>query len=432
VNKTISSTVLATTLIAIAASAGYWLGNRSQSSAATSAATSAASAQPKERKILYYRNPMGLADTSPVPKKDSMGMDYIAVREGEGEDASDEKASPDAAQQIRISAEKVQQLGVRTELASLRDLGQSVSANARIEADERLSVTVAPKFDGYIERLLVNSTGQTVRKGQALLEAYSADLVSAQREYQLALHGLQTLPPGSDTTSAQMHQLADASLARLRNWDISEEQISTLATAGTAQRTLTLRAPASGIVTEKKAIQGMRFQPGDALYQISDLSSIWVIADIFERDIAAVHNGAKARISVDAYPGKPFTGTLTYIYPTLNEQSRTVPVRIELPNPGSLLKPGMFAQVSLAAGARTKVLSVPNSAVIDSGSHQVVLVQVQEGRFVPREVVLGARSDSYQEILQGLHEGERVVVAANFLIDAESNLKAALSGLTQP
>ena len=228
---------------------------------------------------------------------------------------------------------------------------------------------------------------------------------------------------------AGMKQLAESSLARLRNWDLSPEQIAALVKTGEAKRTITFRSPVSGIVTEKKALQGMRFMPGEALYQVTDLSSVWVLADVFEQDIGLVKTGAKASVKINAYPDKTFDGKITYVYPTLKAETRTVPVRIELANPGQLLKPAMFSQVELQVGAKAPVLTVPDSAVIDSGTRRIVLVQLKEGRFEPREVKLGARSDNYVEVREGVKEGEQVVVAANFLIDAESNLKAAIGGL---
>ncbi len=210
---------------------------------------------------------------------------------------------------------------------------------------------------------------------------------------------------------------------------MSPEQIAALVKTGEARRTITFRSPVSGIVTEKKALQGMRFMPGEALYQVTDLSSVWVLADVFEQDIALVKTGAKATVKINAYPDKIFEGRITYVYPTLKAETRTVPVRVELANPGQLLKPAMFAQVEMQVGAKAPVLTVPDSAVIDSGTRRVVLVQLQEGRFEPREVKLGAHSDNYFEVKEGVKEGEQVVVAANFLIDAESNLKAAIGGL---
>jgi RND family efflux transporter MFP subunit len=408
-------------LAALAAGAGYWIGNRGTVRQEAGTVVPAASVK-KEPRLLYYRNPMGLADTSPVPKKDSMGMDYIPVYEGEDE------AEPAAASQIKISTDKIQKLGVKTEAASIKALDKVVRAAGRIEADERRIYTVTPKFEGYVERLHVSATGQAVAKGQALFEVYSPDLVAAQREYAIAAQGVQALKAGGTDAQSGMRQLADASLTRLKNWDISDEQIKNLTRTGDAKRSMTFRSPVSGIVTEKKAQQGMRFMPGEMLYQITDLGTVWVLADVFEQDIGLVKTGSKATVTLDAYPGKPFTGNITYVYPTLKTETRTVQVRIELPNPGGLLKPGMFAQVELAMAPARPVVTIPLSSVIDSGKRRIVLVQVREGRFEPREVTLGARSDDYVEVQDGVGEGEQVVIAANFLIDAESNLKAAIAG----
>ncbi|MBS4018200.1 efflux RND transporter periplasmic adaptor subunit [Azonexus hydrophilus] len=411
--------------LAIAAGGGYWLGGKGGTShGETAAPMAAASTEPakKEKKLLYYRNPMGLPDTSPVPKKDPMGMDYIAVYEGEDDD------EPAAANQIKISTEKVQKLGVRTEVAQLRVLDKVVRAAGRIEPDERRIYAISPKFEGYVERLHVNVTGQPVSKGQPLFEVYSPELVSAQREYAIAAQGVESLKEAGGQARDGMKQLADSSLLRLKNWDISEEQVKALAKSGEARRTLTFRSPVSGIVTEKKALQGMRFMPGEALYQVADLSAVWVVADVFEQDIGQVRTGAKAKVRINAYPDKTFEGTISYVYPTLNTQTRTVPVRVELANPGLLLKPSMFAQVELPVGTKGQVVTVPTSAVIDSGARQIVLIQQGEGRFEPREIKLGGRSDNHVEVLEGVKDGEQVVVAANFLIDAESNLKAAVGG----
>jgi len=406
------------------AGAGYWLGlrNAGGEQGAAPVAMSADTAK-GERKPLYYRNPMGLPDTSPTPKKDPMGMDYIPVYAGE-------EAPAGSGNQISINTDKVQKLGVRTEAAKLRTLDRVVRAAGRIEPDERRTYAIAPKFEGYVEHLHVNATGQPISKGQALFEVYSPELVSVQREYAIATQGVQSLKDSGGESQDAMQRLSEASLARLRNWDISEDQIKALAASGETRRTLTFRSPVSGIVTEKKALQGMRFMPGEALYQIADLSSIWVIADVFEQDIGLVKQGAKAQVRINAYPDKAFSGTLSYVYPTLKAETRTVAVRIELANPGNLLKPGMFAEVELPVAAKGAVLTVPNSAVIDSGTRRIVLIQAGAGRFEPREVKTGARSDNYVEVVSGVKDGELVVVAANFLIDAESNLKAALGGMT--
>lgn len=401
---------------------GYWFGTRVQS------APVAASAK-AERKVLYYRDPMGLPDTSSVPRKDAMGMAYVPVYEGDAEEGG--QAASAGSGQVSIGIEKVQKLGVKSEAASLRMLDKTVRAAGRVEIDERRTYTIAPKFEGWVDRLYVNTSGQSVSKGQPLFDVYSPELVSAQREYAIAAQGEAALNNADSDAKSSMKQLAAASLARLKNWDISEAQLRQLAN-GKSRRGLTYYAPVSGIVLEKKAVQGMRFMPGEVLYQIADLSSVWVVAEVAEQDIGLVKPGSVAQVKLDAYPDKSFAGKVAFIYPTLNSATRTVQVRVEIANPKGLLKPAMFASVALAAGDRGKVLAVPASAVIDSGTRQIVLVQLAQGRFEPRIVKLGARSDDYAEVLEGIAEGEQVVTSANFLIDAESNLKAALSGMGGP
>jgi Cu(I)/Ag(I) efflux system membrane fusion protein len=402
--------------------AGYWLGTRSSPPPAAIASAMTAKAEPR---ILYYRNPMGLADTSPVPKQDAMGMDYVPVFEG-GEDASDGK-------QVTISIEKVQKLGVKSEAATMRELGKTIRAVGRIEVNERRTYTIAPKFEGWVERLDVNTSGQLVGKGQPLFDVYSPELISALREYALARQGESSLKDAGDDAAghdakSSMKQLAVASFTRLKNWGIGDEQIREFEN-NKEKRNLTFYAPVSGIVLEKKAVQGMRFMPGEVLYQIADLSSVWVIAEVAEQDIGAVKAGSVAQVSIAAYPDKPLNGKVDFIYPTLNTATRTVQVRVELANPNGLLKPAMFASVEFTVSHAGKVLTVPTSAVIDSGKRQIVLVQLAQGRFEPRTVRLGNSSENYVVVLKGVSEGEQVVTSANFLIDAESNLKAVLSGM---
>lgn len=376
------------------------------------------------RKVLYYRNPMGLPDTSPTPKKDSMGMDYIPVY-------ADEERDSGAKNQIRISTEKVQKLGVRTEVAAMRDLSRAVRAVGRFRLDERRIASVTAKFDGYIEKLYVNATGQPVRPGQPLMQIYSPELVSAQEEYLIAWRGRQSLRQGSEEAQSGISQLAQSALKRLHNWDISEAQLQRLQQEGKSTRTLTLYSPAGGVVLEKAALQGMRFMAGEPLFKIADLSAVWLIADVFEQDLAQVAVGQKVNIHVDAYPDREFSGRVAYLYPMVNPETRTAQVRIELSNPGGMLRPDMYASVELATGTvKAAVLTVPDSAVIDSGVRQIILVQLAEGLFEPREVKLGRRGDGYVEVMEGVADGENVVVHANFLLDAESNLKAAVSGLT--
>ena len=426
--KTHSQFALITALVAAALAGGYWWGRAGSAApdpapAATPAATAAA--QPAQRRVLYYRNPMGLPDTSPVPKRDQMGMDYIPVYEGE-EPAPDDNA-------VKVSADRLQKLGVRTETVALRDLTRTVRAVGTLQANERSTYAISPRFEGWIERLHVNTTGEPVTKGQPLMDVYSPELVTAQQEYLIAWRGIEAVKDGSPEIRDGMQQMTASALQRLRNWEISETEIERLQKEGTARQTLTLRSPVTGIVIEKAALKGMRFMPGEALYRIADLSTLWLLAEVFEQDLALVRVGQNARVAVNAFPGKTFTGKVTFVYPTLTPQTRTVKVRVELPNPGALLKPEMYGNVELdTALAQAKALVVPDSAVIDSGTRQVVLVQRATGRFESRTVKLGMRGDGFVEVLEGVNAGETVVVSANFLIDSESNLKAALGGFGAP
>jgi len=427
-------------LVAASLAAGYWWGASrpaaeaprsaegkaapGAASDAARAATATAPAAAAKPRILYYRNPMGLPDTSPVPKKDQMGMDYIAVY------ADEEPAS--ATPLVKLSLDKVQKLGVKTEAVALRDLASTIRAVATVQASERSLHTVTARFDGWIQKLYVNTTGQAVRKGEALMDVYSPDLITAQQEYLIARRGVQTLAGASADVQASMQRLVDGALQRLRNWDISETDLQRLIQDGKTTQYLTLRSPANGVVLEKPAIQGKRFMAGEVLYQIADLSQVWLLAEVFEQDLGQVRIGQSANVRVDAYPENVFAGKVTFIYPTVTPESRTAKVRIELANPQALLKPSMYARAEfIASRGKGRVLAVPDSAVLDTGTRQLVLVQRGEGRFEPRPVKLGARGDGYIEVLEGVKAGENVVVSANFLIDAESNLKAAFSGFGQ-
>ncbi len=383
-----------------------------------------AAATPKASgKILYYRNPMGLPDTSPVPKKDSMGMEYLPVYDGDEPDDGS----------VKISLAKVQKLGVRIEPAQIRPLTRTIRAVGTVQLDERGLYSVSTKFEGWIEKLHVSTTGETVHRGEPLMEVYAPELVAVQEEYILAFRSQQMLAGASPDTKESASQLANAALERLRTWGIPEDQIKRLQQTATVRRTLTLRAPANGVVMEKMAVEGQRFMPGELLYRIADLSTVWLIADVFEQDLAAIHEGTMATVKVAAYPGVAFSGKVAFIYPTVAKDTRTAKIRIVIANPGGRLKTDMFANVEVAAPvAGASVIAVPDSALLDSGTRQAVLIDRGGGRFEPREVKVGAKADGFYEITQGLSGGENVVVGANFLIDAESDIKAALKAFTSP
>ena len=418
--KSIVKLLLLALTVAALMSAGYWWGStQSQKSAHGD------TVQPeKTKKILYYRNPMGLPDTSPVPKRDPMGMDYLPVYDGD--------EPPSDLNVVTISTEKVQKLGVRTEAAILRELIRTVRAVATVQIDERKQYTVATKFEGWIHRLYVNTTGQSVKKGDALMDVYSPELITAQQEYLIAVRGLQSVADSNADVRAAMQRLIAGALQKLRNWDIAEAELRRLQQTGEVQQYMTLRAKVDGVVLEKQAVMGQRFMPGEMLYQIADLSSVWMLADVFEQDLGLIHPGQLATVRIDAYPDKVFSGEVAFIYPAVTPETRTAIVRIILSNPDGLLKPAMYAHVEFASfHSKNKVFTVPDSAVLDTGTRRVVLIDLGTGRFEPRTVKLGTHADGYAEVLGGLRAGEAVVVKANFLIDAESNFKNALSGFGQ-
>jgi len=373
-------------------------------------------------KVLYYRHPMGAADTSPLPKKDEMGMDYLPVYEKELTQSG----------QIEISPEKIQKLGVQTETLIKRTHINSIRALGSIQIDEQRIHAVTPKFEGWVSHLLVNTTGQMVKRGQALLEIYSPELITAQQEYLIAKQGQQVLQHGSGQARDMAEQLSNNALQRLHYWDIAPAQLQHLQAQEKISDTLPLVSPVNGVVLDKPAQEGMRFMPGELLFRIADLSTVWLIAEVFEQDISEVRLNQSVQVSINAYPNKLFSGKVGFIYPTLTTETRTIKVRIELANNVGLLKPGLYGSATLLAGQeKLKRLAVPDSAVIDSGTRQVVLVQKTEGRFKPQRVKLGRQADGYWEVLEGLNVGDEVVTRANFLIDAESNLKSALDGFDQ-
>ncbi|MBL1262499.1 efflux RND transporter periplasmic adaptor subunit [Candidatus Methylomicrobium oryzae] len=368
-------------------------------------------------KILYYRHPMGLPDTSPVPKKDAMGMDYIPVYA----EADDSNEAP----LLRLSTEKIQRLGVKTAPVENTEIAKTIRSVGIIEADERRLYNVTLRFDGFIEKLYANATGQPVTRGQPLFELYSPDLITAQNEYLLARQSQSLLAEGRDWVQSGVKSLAESSLERLENWGISANDLGRLR-QGEMLKTVVVRSPASGVILEKTAVAGARAMAGDTLFKIADLSRVWAMAEVYEQDIGSIKAGQTARVTLDAYPGKTFTGKVGFVYPMLNAATRTVKVRVELANPGQLLKPMMYAQLQID-GQKRRALTVPTSAVLESGRRTLALVDRGGGRFEPRPVEAGLRGEERIEILKGLQERERVVFSANFLIDAESNLKAAVS-----
>jgi Cu(I)/Ag(I) efflux system membrane fusion protein len=347
---------------------------------------------------------MGLPDTSPVPKKDWMGMDYIPVYEGEEQQTST----------VKVSLDRVQRAGVRTEPAAMHVLSRPVRAPGIAKPDERTLRSVALRADGFIEKLYVNATGAHVEAGEPMFVLYSPQVVSAQVEYRNTA--------GSPNEGA---------IQRLRNYGLPENVIAQIRASNKPLVQITWPAPMTGVVMTKNIVEGQMAKAGDELYRLADLTNIWVIADVAEQDFGQIEIGAPAKLSFRAYPGESFEGKVSFILHELDPATRTGKVRIEVSNPDHRIKHEMYADVEIDTGAGADArLSVPASAVIDSGKRQTVLIDKGEGRFEPRPVKLGLRGEGFVEILDGVKDGENVVVSANFLIDAESNLKAALSGFS--
>jgi membrane fusion protein, copper/silver efflux system len=365
---------------------------------------------PDSRRIRYYRNPMGLADVSKTPKKDSMGMDYIPVYEGEDDDGSTVKLSPG----------KLQRIGVKSEPAMLRVIAEPVRAPGTIQLDERRIAVMSLRAEAFIETVENVTSGSEVRKGQPLLRLFSPAIAGAAAEY------VSTLGFRNDAGSAR------GSRQRLLNLGVPSQVLTELERTREVPPTFTWYAPRDGIMLERNVIDGQRVTPGEVLFRMADHSVVWAAVDVAERDLAAVTAEQPVTVRVRSYPGRTFPGKVALVYPHLNPATRTVRVRIELPNPDGILKPDMYAQAEIDTGSGIAVLSVPDSAVIDSGDRQVVIVDKGEGRFEPRAVALGRRGAGYAEVRDGVTEGEAVVTSANFLIDAESNLKSALQSLGGP
>jgi membrane fusion protein, copper/silver efflux system len=377
---------------------------------ATPPVVGAAANQPK--RIRFYRNPMGLPDTSPVPKKDSMGMDYLPVYEGEDADDGTVKLSPG----------KLQKTGVRSELVERRTLSAPLHAPGIVALDERRVSVVALRFEGFIDSIENLTTGEHVHKGQTLMRVSGPNLASAAAEY------LITLKTRSEETIGLLG--AKGAKRRLENIGVPEAIIASIEQTHEIPLSVPWPAPQDGEIVERAVVNGMRAAPGDVLFRIVDHDVVWVMADVAERDLSLVAVGQKVAVRPRAFPDRVFNGEVSLIYPHLNPETRTERLRIELQNPDGLLRPDMYADVEIATGTEAPVLTVSDGAVIDSGARQVVLLDKGDGRFEPRPVKIGRHGDGFVEIREGAAEGDKVVVAANFLIDAESNLKAALQGLT--
>jgi Cu(I)/Ag(I) efflux system membrane fusion protein len=364
---------------------------------------------------------------SDKPAKDSMGMDFVPVYEDEVAGAA---SGVDGRATVTLTPERRRLLDVRSEEVRVARIEKTVRAVGRVTTDERRTAHIHAKFEGYVERLYVDFTGMAVKKGDPLLAIYSPDLVATQQEYLLALKAQRQLAQSQVPAVVQGGaDLLEAAKERLRLWDIRPSDIAEIERSGTVRRDLDLHSEVNGVVVVKNVVQGMRIMPTDTLFEIADLSRVWVMADVYDSDISAVRIGSMADITVSSLPGRHWRGAVTFLSPTVDEKTRTVKVRIEVDNQSAALKPDMFGDVLLSTSSGMGLV-VSDSAVIDTGERTIVFLDRPDGRIEPRQVQLGLRlADGYQ-VLGGLVKGDRVVTAANFLLDSESSLKAALSAIT--
>ncbi len=373
-----------------------------------------------ERKIAYWRAPMDPSFTADKPGKSPMGMDLVPVYEDELE----------ATGTVRIDPITVQNIGVKTAPVERRLLSRKVRTVGRVDYDETRMTDVNTKVAGWVEKLFVDHTGQEVKRGQPLLEIYSPELVAAQEEYLTALEYMRRLEQSAAEEVVQgARDLLVASAQRLRYWDITDQQIAALEHKRQVERTMIVYSPQEGIVVHKAVFAGAYIQPGQHLYRIGDLSRVWVYADIYEYELPWIEEGQKVEVELPYVPGKVFRGQVAYVYPFLESRTRTVKVRMSFANPELELKPEMYANVDIESMVARDALVVPDQAVIRSGERNVIVVALGEGRFQPREVKLGVEANGSHQVLEGVRAGERIVTSAQFLIDSESSLKAAVSGM---
>lgn len=384
------------------------------------------SEEPKDKgKIVYYVSPMNPSITSQAPRKDEMGMDYVPVYEG---DLKSNGAGLETHATVKIDHERQQLIGIRTEKVVDGTVSGELRTVARLTVDETRVRKVNVKVDGFVERLFVDFIGMPVAKGQPLFSLYSPEFVSAQREYLLALKTQKALSGGSLQSSGG--DLLESARRRLTLWDVPQEAIDQLEKTGEVQKSLTLRSPISGVVSAKNVVEGARITPADIPFEVTDLSRIWVQADVYEAELGRAKVGMPADLTIETYPGKIFKGRVVFVDPVMDPKTRTARARLEFQNPKGELKPEMFGEVVIK-GQGHKGLLIPRDAVLDAGGTKVAFVALGDGKFEPREVQTGMTVGEKVEIRSGLKAGDDVVVRANFLVDSESRFKAALAHLSQ-
>lgn len=378
--------------------------------------------EPAERTVKHWVSPMDPTYVRDAPGQDYMGHDLVPVYEG------------GSAGGISIDPVTSQNMGIRTAPVERRSLARTIRTVGLVTYDEPRQYSVNSKVEGWVERLHVNKVGQHVKKGQPLLSIYSPELVAAQQEFLLAVESGKRLAqsPFPEIADGAM-RLLEAARTRLSYWDISAEQVKRLEETGQISKTLTLYSPYSGIVTMKSVVEGMRLMKGEELLQIADISRVWVLADIYEYELPWVKVGQTARVDIPYAANSTLSGKISYIYPYVQNETRTVKARIELPNPGFELKPDMYANVLIDSQAVSNVLTIPIDAVLNSGRGQTVFVALGEGKFEPRQIETGLQGeDGYVQVVSGLNDADRVVTSAQFMLDSESKLREAIQKMMEP
>ena len=412
--------ITAAIMLLLGSAGGYWFASQGDGVPQIGGETG------QERKVLFYRNPMNPAITSPVPAQDEMGMDYIPVYADAGGD-SDAPAGT-----VTINPTVVQNIGVRTVKAERKTLSRTIRTVGRVTFDEERVARLHPKYDGWVEKMFIDRTGDHVSKGTMLMAIYSPQLVATQEEYLLALGNARVLKdsPFPDVREGAQSLLLSAR-ERLELLDVPKHQIRQLESKRKIMKGVHIHSPFDGIVMKIGARDGQRITPETELYMIADLSRVWVIVDLYEDDLPWVREGDSAEMKVAGIPGRTFSGKVSFIYPYLEAKTRTVKIRLEFDNPELALKPDMFANVTVSAGKQINAVIVPSEAIIRTGEQEQVFVQRAPGKFEPRKVVIGVDSEGQVQIVEGLKAGETVVTSSQFLIDSESKLREATAKMLE-
>ena len=374
-----------------------------------------------ERRVLFYRNPMDPAATSPVPMKDEMGMDYLPVYE---EDARTTKKQGPV---VTIDPAVVQNMGVTTEKVSRRNVTRRIRTVGYLDYDQEKMVSITTKYDGFVEKVYVNYLGQPVRRGEALFEIYAPELVQTEQELLSAVAFARRMQDTPEDPRRRAEALVEAARKRLSYWDITADQVARLEETATVFRTLTVTAPVGGVVMKRMAaLEGMAVRPGMDLIHIADLSSLWLKIEVYEDQLPWLKPGSPASVTLDYFPGKTFNGHIRFVEPAVSAKTRTVNLTLQVPNPDRRLRSGMYATVEFEPLIVENAIAIPSYAVLRTGRRNIVVVALGAGRFAPRTVELGPTGDGRVQVLSGLEEGDEIVTSSQFLIDSESNLHEAV------